>query len=251
MAYTLLQVQLENNIAWLTLNRPEKLNALTPLLIQEWRSALLELSKNDQCRVIVVSGAGKAWSAGVDLSVFQEIKVEPGYDMHKDGMELMQLLETIPQVTIAMVNGYCFTGAMEIMMAFDLIVAAEEAKIGDTHSKWGILPKWGMTQRLLQQVGIRKAKELSFTAKPVSGKEAERIGLINKAVPLAELKPTVTRLAEEIIQNSAQTITAIKELYQYGSQHTLEEGLQYELDFQMDLTDKTDTLKNFKNKLEE
>ena len=137
----------------------------------------------------------------------------------------------------------------KFLMAFDLIIAAKEAKIGDTHAKWGILPKWGMTQRLLQQVGLRKAKELSFTAQPISGKEAERIGLVNKAVPLEALKSTVTQLVEQIIENSSQTISAIKQLYQYGSQHTLEEGLQYELDFQMELTDKTDTLKNFKNKL--
>ena len=97
---------------------------------------------------------------------------------------------------------------------------------------------------------MRKAKELSFTAKPINGKEAERIGLINKAVPLTELRSAVTQLAEEIIQNSAQAIAAIKQLYQYGSQHTLEEGLQYELDFEMEVTDKTDTLKNFKNKLQ-
>ena len=104
--------------------------------------------------------------------------------MWQDGIAVIHLLENMPQVTIAMLNGYCFTGAMEIMMAFDLVVAADEAKIGDTHTKWGIPPKWGMTQRLMDQVGMRKAKELSFTAQAISGKEAEKIGLVNKSIQI-------------------------------------------------------------------
>jgi enoyl-CoA hydratase len=161
----------------------------------------------------------------------------------------MHILEHCPQVTIAMLNGYCFTGAMEIMMAFDLIVAAEEAKIGDTHTKWGIPPKWGMTQRLQAQVGLRKAKELSFTAKAISGTEAARIGLINKAVPLEGLKETTDTLIAQILENSAQTIAAVKTLYQYGSTHTLREGMIYERDYKMELTDKVDALKDFKNRI--
>ncbi|RMG86527.1 MAG: enoyl-CoA hydratase/isomerase family protein [Bacteroidetes bacterium] len=247
----LTQIVLERTgeIAWITLNRPEKLNALTQTMLAEWVQVLRDLSKDETCRVIVVSGAGKSWSAGVDLSVFQEIKVEPGYQMYQDGVEIMDLLENCPQVTIAMLNGYCFTGALEILMSFDLIVAAEEAKIGDTHAKWGIPPKWGMTQRLLRQVGIRKAKELSFTAQPVSGTEAARIGLVNRAVPLSELRPTVEALAAQIIQNSGQAIAAIKQLYQFGSLHTLKEGLAFERDYKAQFTDKTEDLKNFKKKI--
>jgi len=138
---------------------------------------------------------------------------------------------------------------MEILMAFDLIVAAEEAKIGDTHAKWGIPPKWGMTQRLQHQVGMRKAKELSFTCQAISGKEAERIGLVNQAVPLTELENAVNELINKILPNSPQAIGAIKQLYQFSSRNTLDDGIQYELDYEMKVTDKVDDLKNFKDKI--
>ncbi|MGB0839454.1 MAG: enoyl-CoA hydratase/isomerase family protein, partial [Chitinophagales bacterium] len=210
MELTQIKYEQDGAIARITLNRPNKLNALTEVMLSEWRSVLTEIARDTNCRVVVVSGAGRAWSAGVDLSVFQHTKVEPGYPIWDDGMEIMRLLENMPQVTIAMLNGFCFTGAMEIMMAFDLVIAAEEAKIGDTHTKWGIPPKWGMTQRLMNLVGIRKAKELSFTAKTIKGAEAARIGLVNSAVPLVDLANVVEELATKIIGNSAQTIAAVK-----------------------------------------
>lgn len=238
-------------IVRITLNRPEKLNALTATMVQEWRKALEDLSNDAECRVVVVTGAGRAWSAGVDLSAFQEIKVEPGFQMWEDGMAVMELLETMPQVTICELNGFCFTGAMEIMMAFDLVVASEEAKIGDTHTKWGILPKWGMTQRLQHLVGLRKAKELSFTAQAISGQEAANIGLVNRCVPTAELEATVNQLATQIIENSGQTIAVVKDLYQHGSRHGLEAGLKFEENYQAPLTDKTDELANYRSNIKQ
>ncbi len=236
-------------VARITLNRPEKLNALTGTMVEEWRKVLEGLSKDLDCRVVIVTGAGRSWSAGVDLSAFQEVKVEPGFQFWEDGMAVMELLETMPQVTICELNGFCFTGAMEIMMAFDLVVASEEAKIGDTHTKWGILPKWGMTQRLQHLVGLRKAKELSFTAQSISGKAAENIGLINKAVPAAELEQTVRQMAAQIIENSTQTIAVVKELYHHGSRHGLAAGLKFEENYQAPLTDKTDELANYRSNL--
>lgn len=249
MNLTEIKYEKQNEIAWITLHRPEKMNALTEVMMQEWRSVLTELKEDTTCRIVIVKGEGRAWSAGVDLAVFQRIKVEPGYDMFADGLAVIDLLENMPQVTICMLNGFCFTGAMEMMMAFDLIVAADEAKIGDTHAKWGIPPKWGMTQRLMHQVGMRKAKELSFTAEAITGKEAARIGLVNKSVPLSELQTTVENLANKILKNSGQTIAAVKNIYQYGATHTLAEGLQYERDYEMKLTDKVDQLKDFKKNI--
>lgn len=105
------------------------------------------------------------------------------------------------------------------MMYFDLIVAADDARIGDTHAKWGIMPTWGMTQRLPRLVGLNKAK-ISFTCQPISGKEAERIGLVNRAVPLEDLSKVSLEMANAILQNSAQTIAALKQLYNDGM-HTL------------------------------
>lgn len=247
------EILLDKNgpVAKITLNRPEKLNALTANMVQEWRKVLEELAKDSECRVVVVTGADRAWSAGVDLSAFKDTKVEPGFQFWEDGMAVMHLLETMPQVTICQLNGFCFTGAMEIMMAFDLVIAAEDAKIGDTHTKWGIPPKWGMTQRLQQLVGLRKAKEMSFTAQTISGREAAIIGLVNRAVPLDILEQSVEETASQIIENSAQTIAVVKDLYQYGSRHGLEAGMKYETEYQANLTDKVNELANYRSKLKQ
>jgi enoyl-CoA hydratase len=242
-------VDKKNKITWITLNRPSKMNALTQLMLAELAAALDSTSKDTECAVVIVKGEGKAWSAGVDLAVFQEIKIEKGFKMHEDGIKVIELLATMPQASIAMLNGHCFTGAMELMLGFDMVFAADSAQIGDTHAKWGIPPKWGMTPRLCHQVGLKKAKELSFTAEAISGKEAERIGLVNQSVPLEYLQELVERKAALIVGNSSQVIAAEKQLYHFHSSHTLEEGLQFEQDFEMNLTDKTDTLKDFKNKL--
>lgn len=249
MDYTEILVRHTEHVSTITLHRPQKLNALTLTLLRELRHAMREIKKNRRCRVVVITGAGRAFSAGVDLSVFEESKVEPGFDMHTVGMEILDLIERSRQIYIAKVNGYCFTGAMELMMAFDLVVAAKESKIGDTHAKWGIPPKWGMTQRLQNLIGVRKAKELSFTAKAITGAYAAEIGLVNKAVPLAELQSTTDQMIEQILGNSGQTIAAVKQLYQFGNTHLLQDGLDYERDYQMDLSDKTETLKNFKKNL--
>jgi len=249
MKLTQIKYEKIGEVAWVTLNRPNKLNAFTQVMLEEWRGLLTKITQDKNCRVIVTKGQGRAWSAGVDLSAFQDTKVEPGFKMYEDGMEIMRLHETCKQLTIAMVNGFCFTGAMEMLMAFDLIVVADEAKIGDTHAKWGIRPTWGMTQRLQQQVGLRKAKELSFTAQAISGIEAVKIGLANSSHPLEELKSAVDDLIEKILPNSGQAIGSIKELYQFGSENTLKEGLEFEATFEMEVMDKTDDLKNFKDKI--
>jgi enoyl-CoA hydratase/carnithine racemase len=246
MEYQQIQIEQTESIAWITLYRPDKLNALTPMMINEWCKALEALSKQPDCKVIIVKGAGGAFSAGVDLSVFQKSDVAPGYSMHEDGMHLINLLETVPQVCIALVHGFCFTGALEILMAFDLILAAEDAKIGDTHSKWGILPKWGMTQRLARHVGLLKAKELSFMARAVSGKEAAEIGLANLALPLEQLDEKAKQVAAKICENSAQTIAAMKQMYNYGHRYGLNKGIQYELGYEKQISDKDETLKQFK-----
>ena len=239
-------------IAVIMLNRPEVMNALSPDLISELLEAMTAISADDTIKVAIVTGAGRAWSAGVDLKALNEGIKEGKFDadeMLKNGNTLMHLIQTMPKPVIAAVNGFCYTGALELMMSFDIIIAAEEAKIGDTHTKWGIIPKWGMSQRLSQLVGPLKARELSFTAEPISGIEAARIGLVNMAVPLEELDNKVGELAKKIIGNSAQTIGAMKHLYYEGEQNSLKEGLQIEQDFDLVITDRAEFIKDFaKNK---
>ena len=237
-----------DGVVKLTLNRPQVMNALSPQLVEELVAAVEKIAADDSVKVVVVTGAGRAWSAGVDLKALNE-NIEGGHFSNFEFMELghrfIQSLQTMPQVTIAMVNGHCYTGATEFMLAFDLIYAADEAKIGDTHAKWGIAPKWGMTQRMAQKVGLLKAMELSFTTEAVSGQEAARIGLANKSVPLAELENTVAQVAKKIKGNSAQTIAAMKSLYYYGANNGLAAGLKHEFEADIRISDRTEFLRNF------
>lgn len=248
MQFETLLIEKIDAITIITLNRPQVLNALSPQLIHELKTALTEISTDTHCKVLIVKGAGRAFSAGVDLKAMNETLVGGQFtadQIIKDGNEIAALLRTMPQPAIAQVHGHCYTGAMELMLFFDLVVVAEDAKIGDTHAKWGILPTWGMTQRFPRLVGSMKAKELSFTCKPISGKEAEQIGLVNRAVPLEELDAAVLQLANDILQNSAQTIAALKHLYNEGMHTTLEEGLKLENNFKAEITDRAEFLKAF------
>lgn len=243
-----LQLAISSGIATIILNRPAVLNALSPNLISELSAAARQVADDESVRVLIVTGAGRAWSAGVDLKALNE-SIQGGHFSNFSVMEMgaafINTLQTMPQVTIAMVNGHCYTGATEFMLAFDLVYAADEAKIGDTHTKWGIAPKWGMTQRLAHKVGASKAMELSFTTQPVTGQEAERIGLVNKSVPLADLEATVLTVAEQIKGNSAQTIAAMKKLYYFGATHTLAEGLKHEWEADVRITDREEFLRGF------
>jgi enoyl-CoA hydratase len=248
MQFETILIEKKDAVTILTLNRPQVLNALSPQLIHELKTALTAISTDTQCKVLIVKGAGRAFSAGVDLKAMNESLVGGQFtadQIIRDGNAIAALLRSMPQPAIAQVHGHCYTGAMELMMFFDLVIAAEDSKIGDTHAKWGIMPTWGMTQRFPRLVGVMKAKELSFTCKPVSGKEAERIGLVNRAVPLDELDASVLQLANDMLQNSAQTIAALKHLYNEGMDTTLQEGLQIETNFKTVITDRAEFLKAF------
>jgi enoyl-CoA hydratase/carnithine racemase len=134
----------------------------------------------------------------------------------------------MPQATIAKVNGFCFTGGVELMLACDIIIAADEAKFGDTHAKLGLRPTWGMTQRLPRRVGMMRAKELSFTARTFSGTEAAEMGLALVAVPLAQLDEYVDDLCRNISVNSKGSVAAYKDLYKAAENQGLDAGLGYE-----------------------
>ncbi|MFN8295855.1 MAG: enoyl-CoA hydratase/isomerase family protein [Chitinophagales bacterium] len=252
MEYKDIIVEQQDVITVITLNRPASLNALTPLMIQELKQAFTIISADTNCKVVILKGAGRAFSAGVDLKAMNESLVGgqfTQYQIIQEGNDLANIIRKMPQPAIVQIHGHCYTGATELMMFFDLIITADDAKIGDTHAKWGILPTWGMTQRLPRLVGINKAKELSFTCKPITGKEAERIGLVNRSVPFEELDKTVLEIANDILQNSAQTIAALKHLYNEGIHTTLEEGLKIETNYKTIITDRTEFLRAFeKNK---
>ncbi len=218
-------------VATLTFNRPEAMNALTPAMLQLAGDHVLSLAGETEIRVIVITGAGKAFSAGVDLKALGQVELvngSVGEILDAPARRLIGAIESAPQPVIAKLNGHCYTGALEIALACDLLVMAAEAGLGDTHAKWGLRPSWGMSQRLALRVGAQRARELSFTARTVRGEEAGRLGIACQVVPREELDAAVAALCAQIADNSAGAIAAYKDLYRRTEGVSLDAGLAYE-----------------------
>jgi len=249
VSYNKIIYEVAEGIAWITLNRPEKLNSLSPDMIKEWIDALLSAQKDSAVRIIVVTGAGRAYCTGLDLKSLGQVTIENGEvggEIIGVGLSLIAAMQNCPQPVIAMVNGHCFTGGLELLYGFDLIVASEEAQFGDTHAKWGIRPSWGLSQRMPRIMGMLRAKELSFTCRTFSAEEAQGLGLVNRVVPADRLKEETIALARQIMMNSPQAIAAIKDLYNKGMEMSLQDGLQYEQDTHYIIEDTNDRLFGFK-----
>jgi len=248
MQFENLKYDKKDGVAKITINRPDAMNALTPALLKEMKSAIEDAGRDKEVAVVVITGEGKAFSAGVDLKVLGQYRLEKGKVgaiLDIPARELIDQIQSIPKVVIAMVNGYCFAGALEIVLACDMAIASEDAKFGDTHARWGLRPTWGMSQRLPRTVGLLKARELSFTAETIDGREAQRIGLVNMAVPADRLAEVTADLTKKIMANSLDSIAAYKYLYNHGMRVTLEEGLELEFGSEFDITDTEDRLASF------
>ena len=251
MEYENLIYEKGEGIAKITIDRPRVMNALSAALLVELKAAVEEAGEDDDVRVVVLTGAGRAFSAGVDLVSLGDRKLEAGgVGSILDGpaRDLIDTIQTIPKVVIAAVNGYCLTGALEIVLGCDLVVASEEAKFGDTHTRWGLRPSWGMSQRLPRTIGLLKARELSFTAEMITGQEAERIGLANMTVPAEKLEEAVQQLASKIMANSPEAIAAYKQLYNRGWKDSLREGLELEAKTKFVITDTEERVEKFRKK---
>ena len=210
MAYETILYQSGGGIGRITMNRPEAMNAITPFMLTEMKAAVQAAGKAEEVRVIVLTGAGRAFCAGVDLKALGAVTLaggKVGDILDIPARELIDAIRAVPKPVIALVNGFCFTGALEIMLACDLVIASEQAKIGDTHAKWGLRPTWGMSARLPRRVGFLKAKELSFTADAITAQEAERIGLVNLAVPADKLEEALESMVKRITANSPQSLS--------------------------------------------
>ena len=251
MEFENLKYDKKDGVARITINRPSVMNALTPALLKEMKVAVKDAGRDKKIGVLLITGEGRAFSAGVDLKALGDYKLEKGKVgpiLDVPARELIETIQSIPTVVIAMVNGFCFTGALEIMLCCDLAIASEDAKFGDTHARWGLRPTWGMSQRLPRTVGLLKARELSFTAETIDGREAQQIGLVNMAVPADKLEETTVDLAKKIMANSLESIAAYKYLYNHGVGLTLEKGLGLEFGSEFEISDTEDRLASFRKK---
>jgi len=219
------------DVATVAMNRPDALNAITPGMLAELNAAFDSLAVDSGVRFVVLTGAGRAFSAGVDLKALGERTLERGKVgdiLDLPARALTEKIATMAQPVIARVNGFCFTGALELALACDLMVVSDKARLGDTHAKWALRPTWGMSQRLPARVGIVKARELSYTARTLTGQEACDLGIANSVAPHEELDAAIESLIEEMRPNSAAAFAAYKDLYRVAEDDGLGDGLRYE-----------------------
>ena len=201
-------------ITWVTLNRPEKRNAMSPQLHFDMADVLNELESDAETRVLVLTGAGEAWCAGQDLKLFfRDLDGKPaeraraGWASH---YWRWQKLYTYPKPTIAMVNGYCFGGAFTQLIACDFAFAAEDAKFGLSEVNWGILPGGFVSKALTDALSLRDAVWFAVTGETFDAKTAERTRLINKAVPREKLREETIALAQRLIKLNPEVVKATK-----------------------------------------
>ncbi|MCX6395592.1 MAG: enoyl-CoA hydratase/isomerase family protein [Propionibacteriales bacterium] len=214
-----------DGVASVTLNRPEKLNALTAESFVQLRAHLEALAERDDVAVLVLSGAGRSFCAGHDLG---SLAGGDALESRYDEAATVDLLEAFPAPTIAKIHGHCFTGGLELALGCDLLVAASSAQIGDTHTAWGLAPVWGMSVRLPERVGLSRAKELTFTSRRIDGNLAAAIGLVDRAVPEIALDGTVAALVAEITACSPGANRIVKRLYADQAVRQRTEALHHE-----------------------
>lgn len=222
----------EKGIVRITINRPEVRNVLNMAVRRELREAIEEINRDMDIRVVIITGAGeKAFISGADLTYFKEatpMMIEEYASVL--GQQLYTDIENLRVPVIAMINGFCFGGGLELAMCCDIRIASVNAKFGQLEINVGIFPGGGGTQRLPKLIGWGKAKELIYTGRIIDATEAERLGLVDKVVPGERLEKEVKQLAETIASKSPLLIKLAKKVINRGMYTDLAAGLAYERD---------------------
>lgn len=229
MTYKNIILETFENIVVLTINRPDKRNALNQLTRDEILQALEEVQAGES-RVLVVTGSGdKAFIAGADIGEFEGRTAIVQRDVMKQ-RRIFDAVEDFPKPVIAMINGFCLGGGMEFALACDIRVAADSAKLGQPEINLGIIPGGGGTQRLTRLIGEGKAMELILTGDMIDAAEAKALGLVNDVVALPQLRDRVMSLAHKIAEKSPVALRMAKEAVKSASRMNLREGLERETD---------------------
>ncbi len=224
-----LLVERRNRIAIVTINRPDKLNALNAQAKSELKAVFQELQNAAEIDVVVLTGSGeKAFVAGTDIKELTELDESSGKTFAADGQAVFNLIENCGKPVIAAVNGYALGGGMELALACHIRIASENAKFGQPEVNLGIIPGYGGTQRLARLVGQGKALELILTGDQIDAQEALRIGLINKVVPLSELLKTSEELAVKIIGKGQVAVRLALQAVKATTEMPLTPGLALE-----------------------
>ncbi|UCF19364.1 MAG: enoyl-CoA hydratase/isomerase family protein [Gemmatimonadota bacterium] len=221
-------IEKTDRIATITINRPDKLNALSPEVRVGLAVALEELRRDDDVRVAIITGAGdKAFIAGADIAEFKGKSGVQGYRYIQTG-DIYSAVERFPKPVIAMINGFCLGGGCELALACDIRIAGEKAKLGQPETNLGLIPGGGGTQRLPRLVGQGRAMRLIYTGEIIDAAKALEIGLVDEVVPQGELGQRTLELAGMIAQKSPAALQAAKESVRAAWQMPLDAGLRFE-----------------------
>jgi len=229
-----LRVEKQDGVAQLTLNRPGSMNALS----SELRTALLEefaaLSDDSSVRVVIVTGAGqRAFCAGLDLKELGGEAPGVGHEgtrrVISGGGDLVAAIEGLEQPIIGAINGVAITGGFELALACDVLIASTNARFADTHARVGIMPGWGLSQKLSRLIGVYRAKELSLTGNFIDAEQAERWGLVNRVVAPDALLPACQSLAKDMLSCVPEMLSSYKRVIDLGFSESLGEGRRIEV----------------------
>lgn len=230
MTFQNIITSLENGIFTITINRPDKLNALNQQTLRDLRSSISEARTNADVKGIIITGAGaKAFVAGADISEFAGLDAKGGEGFAANGQAIFQEIETFPKPIIAAVNGFALGGGCELAMACHMRIAAENAKFGQPEVSLGLIPGYGGTQRLTQHIGRGRATELLMTGDIIDASDAYRVGLVNYLVPADQLIPKCTEILNRIISKAPVAVSEIVkcvDAYYTGGV----DGFQFEVD---------------------
>ncbi len=232
----ILLVERDGPVAVLTLNRPKQLNALSVSLRVDIVRTIRDLSASDDVRAIVLTGNGRAFSAGVDLKEAGQKGFSLGVGAQKAAgeaipdMDLAAAFAACPWPVIGAINGFAITGGFELALMCDVLLASSEAKFADTHSRVGLMPVWGLSQKLPRIIGPARAKELSLTGNYLDAATAERWGLVNRVLPPEELLAAAKKLAQEMASVEAGLLKRMKSVIDDGLALPLPEALKMEIE---------------------
>ena len=227
MAEQIVLVERDGPVAVVTLNRPDALNALSRALRAEIVRTFQTLAEDESVRAVVLTGAGRAFTAGVDLKEAGK----DGFALGADGgeIDLNKALAAFPWPIIGAINGFAITGGFELALMCDVLLASEEAKFADTHARVGIMPGWGLSQRLSRLIGISRAKELSFSGNFLDAETAERWGLVNRVYAADELVPAARKLAHDMASCDPHLLRSYKRVIDDGFAVGFGEGQKLEI----------------------
>jgi enoyl-CoA hydratase len=229
MAFGTLLIERDEATAIVTINRPKVLNALNAQTLDELRRAILELKQDDGVRVVILTGAGeKSFVAGADINELAVQTPTGGREHALNGQHVFDLIANMGKPVIAAINGYALGGGCELAMACTLRLAADTAKLGQPEIALGLIPGYAGTQRLSRLVGTGKAMEMILTGTPVGAEEAQRIGLVNRVVPAAELMAQARALAAQLAKSAPIAVRYIISAVNKGAEMPFAEACQYE-----------------------